>query len=264
MADKVATSMALIELANSPEVKRLRDFELTASSLETDQIASMYESLRDTAPHRHERKKDYFVGHSGVPSTVGPSTRFEEHLAIALCNDHEVLPLDASDDLRLLDYQVPLKSRQSDAGIGKIDIMGLSTPGRLTVIELKVTTPTSRGDTPLRALLEALAYCAIVEANASDFSDEITARYGLQSDKGRPDLVVTGPDAYWSDWTDSGLNTVTDLADRLAETLGIRIRFMALGTVSVVTGIDGRRPRLVGDVQVAAIHTSLGWPSEID
>jgi hypothetical protein len=253
VADQLTTSMDLIELANSPRVKRLRDTQTTALSLDVDQVAAMYEALVDTAPHRHERKKDYFVGHSGVPSTVGPSTRLEEHLAIALCNDHATLPIHDSDGLRLLDYQVPLKARQSDVGIGKIDIVGFAAPGRVAVIELKVTTPTSRGDTPLRAFLEALAYCAIVEANAADFSAEIDARYGLRTVEGLLDLVVMGPNAYWSSWTGAGLNAVIALADRLTETLGIRSRFLNLGDVSVATGIDGSRPRVLGDVQLAAI-----------
>ena len=75
--------------------------------------------------------------------------------------------------IELLDYQVPLKARRSDAGVGKIDIFGLNDSAIPVVIELKVLgkgTP----DTPLRALLEGLAYAAIVEANESAFRSEIS------------------------------------------------------------------------------------------
>jgi hypothetical protein len=43
--------------------------------------------------------------------------------------------------LRLLDYQVPLKARQDDAGTGKIDLLGVTEVGevgRFVVVELKI------------------------------------------------------------------------------------------------------------------------------
>lgn len=256
MADQVAISTELIEFANSPAVKLVSKFETTASSIEVNQLHVMYEALRDTAPHRHARDKKYFVGHSGVPSATGASNRREEHLAIALCNDNAALPLGDSDALRLLDYQVPLKARQSDARIGKVDIVALTAAQRVAVVELKVTTNTSKGDTPLRALLEALTYCAIVEANADDFASEISDLYGLHATSGRPDLVVMGPDTYWSTWNDTALAAVLNLADRLAHILTMQIRFVSLGAVVAVIGVDGRRPRLVGKLQASVIHSS--------
>jgi len=256
VADQVAISTELIAFANSRDVRLASKFGTTASSIDVDQLHVIYEALRDTAPRRHERNKMYFVGHSGVPSTIEASNRFEEHLAIALCNDHGALTLDGSDELRLLDYQVPLKARQSDAGIGKIDIVALTASRRVAVVELKVTTNTSRGDTPLRALLEALAYCAIVEANARDFAAEISGRYSLHAADGRPDLVVMGPDAYWSGWSDTALVAVYSLADRLAGAFGMRVSFLSLGAVSAVIGVDGQRPRLDGELRASVIHSS--------
>ena len=214
----------------------------------------MYEALRGTAPHRHARGKKYFVGHSGVPSTVGTSPRLEEHLAIALCNDSPALPLGDSDRLRLLDYQVPLKARRSDARIGKVDIVALTASGCVAVVELKVTTNKSKGDTPLRALLEALTYCAIVEANAQDFAFEIRERYGLPVTAGRPDLVVMGPAPYWSSWNDTALAAVYDLSDRLARAFDMQIRFLDLGDVTAAIGTDGRQPQLIGHVSTTVLH----------
>jgi hypothetical protein len=248
--------MELIEFANSRDVRLVSKFGATASSIDVEQLHMMYLALRDTAPHRHARDKKYFVGHSGVPSAVGPSNRLEEHLAIALCNDHAAIALGDSDELQLLDYQVPLKARQSDAGIGKVDIVALTASGRVAVVELKVTTNTSKRDTPLRALLEALAYCAIVEANAQDFVSEIKDRYGLHAAAGRPDLAVMGPDTYWSTWTSTALAAVHELADRLSHTLEMRIRFLSLGAVTAVVGTDGRRPQSDGELRASVIHAS--------
>ena len=59
-----------------------------------------------------------------------------------------------SSGLKIIDYQTPLKARQADSRIGKIDLLGL-VGDRLTVIELKAG---GGSDSPLRALLEGLAY----------------------------------------------------------------------------------------------------------
>jgi hypothetical protein len=256
VADQVAISQDFIEFANSPAVKLVSKFEATASSIDVDRLHARYGALRDTAPHRHARDKKYFVGHSGVPSTTGASNRLEEHFAIALCNDHADLSLDDSDGLRLLDYQVPLKARQSDAGIGKVDIVALTGSGRVAVVELKVTSNTSKGDNPLRALLEALAYCAIVEANADDLASEIEERYGLDAATGKPDLVVVGPDAYWSTWTGPARTAVHELADRISHAFDMRALFVSLGPVAAVVGTDGARPRLDGEVNASIVHES--------
>jgi hypothetical protein len=256
VADELAISKDLIDLANSPQVTRLRDFPATASSLDADELLVMYEALRDTSPHRHERDKKYFVGHTGVPSTEGVSNRVEEHLAIALCNNMAGLPLGESDELGLLDYQVPLKARQTDMGVGKVDIVGVTASGRVAVAELKVTTNSSKGDNPLRALLESLAYCAIVEANASDISDEIENTFSIDTARGRPDLIVMGPDRYWSAWTRPILGAVFELANCIARTFDMQIWFLNLGDIDVVPGSGGTRPQLIGKVSTAVLHKS--------
>ena len=47
-------------------------------------------------------------------------------------------------------------------GVGKVDLLGLLSTGECCVLELKAA---SGSDTPLKAMLEALGYAAIVEAN---------------------------------------------------------------------------------------------------
>jgi len=257
VAEELEISKELIDLANSPLVLRIRNFPATASALDADELLVIYKALRDTAPHRHERGRKYFVeGHIGVPSTKGASNRVEEHLAIALCNDMAGLPLGESDEIGLLDYQVPLKARQSDAGIGKVDILGVTVSGRVAVAELKVSTDSSKGDNPLRALLESLAYCAIVEANASDISNEIEDTFSIETTGGRPNLVVMGPNDYWSTWKHPALATVFELSDRLARTFDMGIWFLSLGHIDVIPGSGGTKPQLIGEVSTTVLHRS--------
>ena len=65
---------------------------------------------------------------------------------------------------RFLDYQVPLKAKRADYGIGKVDLLGVTDRGRLIVVELKYPR-SGRGDSPAQALMAGLRYAAIVEAN---------------------------------------------------------------------------------------------------
>ena len=91
---------------------------------------------------------------------------------------------------------MPLKARQGDRGVGKVDLFA-AVDGRLPcVVELKVAGESARGDTPLRALLEGLAYCAIVEANAADIASEFAEQHVVSAS--RPTLVVMAPDNYWA------------------------------------------------------------------
>jgi len=256
VADEIAKSRALIDLATSPEVNRKTTLGEVAAAIDAADLAEMYEGLMGSAPHRHTRDKRYFVGHSGVPSTVGISNRKEEHLAIALCNSGDTITLGSTDTLTLLDYQVPLKARQTDSGIGKVDLVGATGSGSIAVIELKVATATSKGDTPLRALVESLAYCAIIEANAAEISAEVAERYGLDVASGRPCLVVMGPQRYWSAWPSDSLAAVYELSDRIAETLDMHIWFVDLGDVDVAMGSAGSSPQILGATTHTLLHQS--------
>ena len=162
-------------------------------------LAHSYEHLVRVAPRRHARGKRYVHGRTGTTSSGASSNRREEHLAVALCNASRRGVAFALPDRRpfaIIDYQMPLKARQGDLGVGKVDLFAV-VDGRLPcVIELKVAGESARGDTPLRALLEGLAYCAIVEANAADIASEVAEQHALSAS--RPTLVVMAPDNYWA------------------------------------------------------------------
>ena len=164
-------------------------------------MVSAYHRVRESAPHRHMRDKRYFVGHSGKTSSGGSSNRREEHLAVALWNaSQEGAPLILPDgrQLNLLDYQLPLKAKRDDVGVGKVDLFSVIDGAQSCVIELKIQpSGTGYGDTPLRGFLEALAYCAIVEANAADIAMEASENFHLKLTGNRPTLIVMAPEEYW-------------------------------------------------------------------
>ena len=171
-----------------------------------DELRDEYLKLMEYAPHRADRGKRYFVnGHNGIPSGTSASNRTEEHLALALWNLRRLWPRADGYEFYLLDYQFPLQARQSDRGIGKVDLIGLTTDRRLMVIELKVKPDgaDNRRETPVAALLQGLRYAAIVQANQNNCkgSREPIRNHGYRTAPNSPDSgargLVAKLDATW-------------------------------------------------------------------
>ena len=99
----------------------------------------------------------------------------------------------------MLDYQVPLKARRSDCGIGKVDLLGVSGSGRLTVIELKVKPENEArgGENPMAALIEGLCYSAIVSANQGPIAQEARSRFGEDISAEAPAVQILAPKGWW-------------------------------------------------------------------
>lgn len=175
--------------------------EKTIAALNTADLATEYRRFREMAPQRRVRGKKYFVGHTG--STPRPaSNRGEERLALNLWKERAPLPWRNNGSVRLLDYQVPLKAKRDDLGIGKIDLLGVTEAGQLVVIELKVAgTKGGRSDSPLTALMEALRYAAIVERHRAIIAQEAREIFKVGvSDNSPPAIVILGTDAWWQAW----------------------------------------------------------------
>lgn len=101
-----------------------------------------------------KRESGYKVdSHDGVSHTV-ESNRKEE----IFCKDLFSLSKNGQkhfDEVgRILDYQVPLKNRRSDTGVGKIDLIS-KTNGQIWLLELKVE---DNKETVLRCVLEIATY----------------------------------------------------------------------------------------------------------
>ena len=255
----------LIDLRNDPAARRITRFAAHASTLASDvgMLVDCYENLVLTAPRRHDRGKYYLHGRTGTTGSGASSDQREQHLAVALYNASRGgagFALPDQRPLAIIDYQMPLQARRHDRGVGKVDLFGV-LDGRLPcVVELKVAGKSTPGDTPLRALLEGLAYCAIVEANATDIASEVAEEYALSAC--RPTLVVMAPDDYWAGYLDRPkagrwLSAVRDLVSRLRDTLGLEAHLLALLDARFEMGLSGQPARLVGSCRMVSVDERL-------
>lgn len=255
----MSETMPLVELAGSREVNRVSGLEAMIRDLHrSSALQDAYAASVPRAARRPERDKDFFLPHSGT--VAGPSNRIEEHLVIALVNDDVTIEVD-EERIRLLDYQVPLKARQGDSSAGKCDLVGYGADGRLWVIELKVRTGTGRGDTPLRALIEALTYSAVLEANWPALASEVSDRFGLDVTGERPQIAVTVTSRYWEGWHTSPasgdwLKALDELGVSLEADRGRRIVFLEIGDIAPLV-VDGV-PSVPGNVEFGLVTSGPG------
>jgi hypothetical protein len=256
----------LLELYKRPVANQLSGFCEYAGQLDADDLVAGYRRLVDAAPRRHSLGKKYFVGHSGEPCTGARSNRREEHLAMALWNwsdENGPLPIAGAGELTLLDYQFPLKARQGDAGVGKVDLFGLINGQRPCVVELKIH-PHGKGksDTPLRAFLEALAYCAIVEANVTDIAVEAAESPGIDIQPVRPVLMVLAPGEHWEGYLDHPAAgdwrpALYHLAQQLRDAMSLQSYFVALDDARFEMGLNGQKPRMTGSPFLVHLATFI-------
>ncbi len=234
-----------------PEVNQISGFVDVAGKLDIDALVSAYANLVERAPKRSLNKKQYFqADHDGFPTGDENSNRREEHLALALFNQSHLFDFPGGRDLNIIDYQTPLKSKRDDKGIGKIDLFGVIDSSIPAVIELKIDGIKRRAaDTPLRALLEGLAYCAIVEANIADITDEAQSKFNLLFTCTRPDLIVMAPSDYWhsylnkpsaGDW----LPMLETMVSEVRQKLHINIHLCSLLNADFEMGSSQKRPIL--------------------
>ncbi|KPK49233.1 MAG: hypothetical protein AMS22_13970 [Thiotrichales bacterium SG8_50] len=252
----------LNELYKDPRVNQVSSFGRIAAGISPADIVESYARARELAPRRHLHGKDYFVEHSGSNARSATSNRKEEHLAIALMgalHSGNSTTLPAGESLEIIDYQMPLKARRSDAGVGKVDLVGLVDRDRFAIVELKVRPNSNRpGDTPLRAFLEALAYCAIVEANATDIAGELKNSFNRQIKIAAPILLVMAPQDYWTGYLGHSAAgewwpMLRKLAADIAELLGIRSQFVALRNIELRMGTSETPPRLSSDISLLEV-----------
>ncbi len=205
----------LIDLANDKEVRKAAGFRGVAAGLGGEALAEKYREEFANAPRRSDAGKRHLVAYNTRLAASRRSSRDSEHLSIALlrhCADAGAglaLP-DEAGTLDLIHSQVELKSaaevkEQGDAdpnkGVGKIDLLGIGPDDRMAVVEVKYAAPSATrggtGDTPLRALLGALAHAAIAAANREAIQAEVTAKGGRVLSDAPPIVVLLGTPRYW-------------------------------------------------------------------
>lgn len=226
------------------------------AEIDVNALCREYEETIGSAPRRSTLGKSYFVGHSGVTSSGKWSNRREEHYAVALWNLDLAWPQPSGGEFRLLDYQVPLKARQSDRAVGKIDLIGITDRGRLMVIEVKVAPDRggARGDTPVHALLEGLRYAAVAWANIDAIAAEAKICFETVIVKEPPVVQILADRAWWRGWlhmAGSTRNAAGDweapfarLVRAVEDRLGLAIQCQALEDASLTMGLEGRPPAL--------------------
>jgi hypothetical protein len=251
----------LLALYKNQQVNNTSEFCDIAKQFVIEDLVAAYHKLCNSAPNRHENNKQYFVNHTGITSSKAHSNRREEHLAVALWNHSQedgALVMPDGRNLRLLDYQFPLKARQSDKGVGKLDLFGL-IDAKACVIELKIhPSGKGRSDTPLRAFLEALAYCAVVEANANDIAVEASKRFDQKFSAVQPALIVMAPEEYWSDYlghqsAGDWWSMLQHLAAQLDIALGLESHFIVLRSSDFTLGLQGQKPQLNQDCTLVGL-----------
>ena len=243
--------------------------KISGIRVEGNAIFEEYELLKNCAPQRWSKGKNYFVNsHRGKVTTPNfNSNRFEERLAIAIWNKGIVWPRPKGGGFNILDYQFPLKANQSEQGIGKIDLLGLTDRGRLMIIELKVKKGDSRGDSPLAAIIQGLRYAAIVEANQAHIAAEAQERFGAKIREKPPIIQILAPRAWWSEWCGLWGSTrkaagnweaeFAKLTKDIEDRLGINIECIAFDNLDpkdVKTGQKNNRPEIDKDLKLYPVY----------
>ena len=239
-------SHPLIERSTEKTVRQAAEFKNAAAEINPERLSEDYAAERAAAPRVHEGGRTYFVKRTGKPATERRNNKDEEHLGAALVRASGEKGFELPDDLgrlHLLDYQVRAKTGPADEsetkGITRFDLIGVGPEGRLVVVKLRYLEPTATrcrvGDTPLRQLLEGLAYTAIAEANRADLAGEIAERFGHTISDEPPMLLVMASPRYWElcrkRATQKGAHWIKEL-DRIAadapEAIGVTVKFMAV------------------------------------
>jgi len=230
----------LIEL--KARLRRVSKINRRTVQFNADELKAGYLQLRSRAP---SRTQGYLSSHrSGITSSGNSTNRTEEHLAIGLYQRGR-LAFSNGERVELLDYQFPLKSKNADHGIGKIDLLGMTGDGTLVILELK--TEDNLEDRRI-GLIEGLIYAAIVEANIHQIAKEITAERRVRVNCAPPKLFLVAPPKFWTN--ELGYPSLGDflgLVSEVARGIPIDISLVSLRDAELAQpGLNGEAPKVCG------------------
>jgi hypothetical protein len=230
-------------------LRRLSKADREVLRLHAADLAVAYHEQRLHAPRRAQ---GYFSpSRNGVTSSREGSNRAEEILAAGLFRQG-VLSLPNGDRLTILDYQFPLKSVRADAGIGKVDLLGLFEDNTLAVVELKVAK--NREDRRI-ALLEGLIYAAIIERNIEQIAEEACAAKRRRVLQTRPRVLLIAPANYWTDSTSCpSTGEFEMLISEVARAIPLEITALCLNDANLTAlGLNDREPQVNGLASVSPV-----------
>jgi len=243
----------LINLSNDRTVKQATGFKQAAADLRGEKLAEMYQQELANAPRRAAAGKKFFASFNAKLASARRAGRDGEHASIALVEHcrttSEALRLpDNEGEIQLIHALVALKSAQPEKdrgeddpnfGVDRIDMLGVGPGNRMAVVCVRYLASDSKrvgvGDTPLRALLEGLANCAIASANRKDLQGEVTERGGAEMVDEPPILYVVGSKRYWelcrkreaqkgAVW----IRELQRLATEIERDIGVTVRYLGL------------------------------------
>ena len=138
------------------------------------------------------RGNDYFMDtHDGTTPNAS-SNREEERLALALFG--QIIPGLGE----IIDYQVPLKNKQKDMGVGKVDLLAYQEKtATLVLIELKKP---DNEETLLKAVLEVFTYSKLMDQPKlkREFQAKFKGKFKMPTDPDKIDIktaVLVGEDS---------------------------------------------------------------------
>jgi hypothetical protein len=229
----------LLRRHKSGPVAQVSGYVDACYSLDAVTIRDEYRSRVESAP---TRTQPYIVDHD-ISGRTSESTRLEELLAHRMFLEQTALLIAGWPPVRIVDFQTPLKAKQSDP-YGKVDLLGVGD--ELTLIELKVLRGERDADTPLNALLEAVGYCAVVEANRIQIVDELRDR-GYTVSSGGLAALVLAPEDCWARWDRTRTkppwrDALNKAADVVTEATGLRVGFGSFDVSQVGATLDVTDP----------------------
>ncbi|HEY8121454.1 MAG TPA: hypothetical protein VII78_09055 [Myxococcota bacterium] len=262
----------LLERAASAEVRNAKGFRAVAASLNGEILAAEFAAEREAAPQRAASGRKHLVAANRKLAATRKPARDSEHLALALATraaeGGAPLALPEAGSFAALHAGVVLKSAQPDAALGAsdpnwgaepIDLVGVGPDGRLAVAVVRWLAPgatrVQTGDTPLRALLEGLAWVAGVEANRESLCAELAEKTAEAISPAPPALLLVASFRWWElsrkREAQKGAAWIKEL-ERLSREIGakldIPVRFLTLRTPGDPGfSHESGAPRLEGD-----------------
>lgn len=224
-----------------------------AAALTGETLADEFETERANAPDRSAAGKKYLLAPNRRLHEERNPKRDSDHAAIALVNRQKtaeqglLLPddigrfeaLHAGLVLKAAAAQKKLGDADPNFGIEKLDVAGVGPDARLCFGMLRFLPQSaprlSAGDTPLRALLEALAQTAVAQAHRDPITGELSARTTQVISNEAPMLMLIGSQRYWelqrkreAQRGAAWIREFERLAGELEANTGVKLLYLAL------------------------------------
>ena len=274
----------LLERAASAEVRNAKGFRAVAASMTGESVAVEWAAEREAAPRRAASGRKHLVAANSKLAAERKAARDSEHLALALATRTREggvpLQLPGGGTFAALHAGVALKSAQPDPALGAddpnwgaeaVDLVGVGPDGRLAVAVVRWLAPSATrvptGDTPLRALLEGLAFAAGLEANRESLVAELAEISGDAVSAAPPAVLLIGSLRWWelsrkreAQKGAAWIRELERLAREIEAKLDIPVRFITLRTPGDPGFLhESGAPRLEGDPRFeAAFELSAG------